>query len=109
MRTARTPAFRWRRLALRVAFAFAAGGAAAPALADLFVVVPATSPVHAMSQKEVVDLYMGRSRAFPGGDIALPFDLPRDNPGHAAFYLALTGMGQAQINSYWSRLMFSGQ
>lgn len=83
--------------------------AATPAQADIYVVVPAASPVKAMTQKEVTDLYMGRSRAFPGGEFALPFDLPRDNPGRAAFYQALTGMGAAQVNSYWSRLMFAGQ
>lgn len=79
------------------------------AQADVYVVVPATSTVKSMTQKEVVDLYMGRTRAFPGGEFALPFDLPREHAGRAAFYLALTGMGPAQVNSYWSRLMFSGQ
>ena len=83
--------------------------AALPARADVYVVVPASSSVQKISQKELVDLYMGRSRAFPDGTFALPFDLPRDNPGRAAFYQALTGMDLAQINSYWSRLMFSGQ
>ena len=83
--------------------------AALPARAGVWVVVPVSSSVKAMSQKELVDLYMGRSRAFPGGDFALPFDLPRDHPGRAAFYQALTGMAPAQVNSYWSRLMFSGQ
>ena len=37
------------------------------------------------------------------------FELPRDNVARAAFYLQLTGMAPAQINSYWSRLMFTGQ
>ncbi len=83
--------------------------AALPARADVFVVVPIASTVKAMTQKELLDLYMGRSRAFPDGTFALPFDLPRDDPGRAAFYRALTGMELAQINSYWSRLMFSGQ
>jgi hypothetical protein len=87
----------------------AALAACLPARADIFVVVPASSPVKAMTQKEIVDIFMGRARAFPGGEFALPFDLPRDHPGRAAFYQALTGMGAAQINSYWSRLMFSGQ
>ena len=82
---------------------------ALPARADVFVIVPTSSTVKAMSQKELVDLYMGRTRAFPDGTFALPFDLPRDHPGRAAFYQALTGMDLAQINSYWSRLMFSGQ
>jgi hypothetical protein len=98
------------RAALRAGLAFLALLAdAGAARADVFVVVPAASDVSSMTQKEIVDLYMGRTRAFPGGEIALPFDLPRDSPGRAAFYLTLTGMGQAQINSYWSRLMFSGQ
>ena len=98
-----------RRLASTLLLASALGIAAPAARADVFVVVPAASNVKAMTQKEVVDLYMGRTRAFPAGDFALPFDLPRDHPGRAAFYQALTGMGPAQINSYWSRLMFSGQ
>ncbi len=82
---------------------------ALPAWADVFVIVPTSSTVKTMSQKELVDLYMGRTRAFPDGTFALPFDLPRDHPGRAAFYQALTGMDLARINSYWSRLMFSGQ
>lgn len=82
---------------------------AMPAQADVYVVVPVASPVKSMTQKQVVDLYMGRTRELPGGDLALPFDLPRDHPARAAFYLALTGLGPAQVNSYWSRLMFSGQ
>ena len=54
-------------------------------------------------------MFMGRSRSFGNGEFALVFDLPRDNPRRAAFYLALTGMSPAQVNSYWARLMFSGQ
>jgi len=100
----------WGRRGLAAALAaLSLGAAALPARADVWVVVPVSSNVKAMSQKELVDLYMGRSRAFPDGTFALPFDLPRDDPGRAAFYKALTGMDLAQINSYWSRLMFSGQ
>lgn len=92
------------RLLLPLALLFAL-----PAQADFYVVVNAANPQRALTQKEAVDLFMGRSRAFAGGDIALIFDLPRDNARRAAFYQALTGMGVAQVNSYWSRLMFSGQ
>jgi hypothetical protein len=84
--------------------------AAAPAAwADIYVVVQTANPVKALTQKEALDLYMGRSRAFANGDFALTFDLPRDSPVRASFYQALTGMSQAQVNSYWSRLMFTGQ
>ncbi|MFG6461322.1 hypothetical protein ACG04Q_07020 [Roseateles sp. DXS20W] len=82
---------------------------ALPARADFYVVVNASNPQRALTQKEAVDLFMGRSRAFANGELALIFDLPRDHPRRAAFYQALTGMSAAQVNSYWSRLMFSGQ
>lgn len=81
----------------------------APARADFYLVVNAANPVRTLTHKEAVDLYMGRSRSFASGDFALVFDLPRDSPQRARFHLALTGMTPAQLNSYWSRLMFSGQ
>jgi hypothetical protein len=77
--------------------------------ADFYLVVPASNPQRSMTQKEALDLFMGRSRAFANGDFALVFDLPRDSQTRAAFYQLLTGMNQAQVNSYWARLMFSGQ
>ena len=89
--------------------ALALFAAAQPVRADFYVVVHASNPQRALTQKEAVDLFMGRSRAFANGDFALTFDLPRDHPRRAAFYQALTGMSVAQVNSYWSRLMFSGQ
>lgn len=82
---------------------------AGAARADFYVVVNAANPERNLSAKEAIALYMGRSRAFTNGEVALILDLPRDDPRRAAFYQALTGMTVAQVNSYWSRLMFSGQ
>lgn len=96
---------RWMHLLAAALLALAS----LPAQADFHLVVNATNPVHALTQRQAVELYMGRSRSFPGGDFALVFDLPRDHPRRAAFYRALTGMSAAQVNSYWSRLMFAGQ
>ena len=79
------------------------------ARADFYLVAQGMNPQRALTQKEAVDLFMGRNRAFSNGDIAHVFDMPRDHPQRAAFYQALTGMGPAQVNSYWARLMFSGQ
>lgn len=79
------------------------------ARADFHLVVATANPQRAMTQREALDLYMGRSRAFANGEFALVIDLPRDHPRRAVFYQSLTGMSIAQVNSYWSRLMFSGQ
>ncbi|MCE4556045.1 hypothetical protein [Pelomonas cellulosilytica] len=94
---------------LRTLLAAALLALASPAWADFFVVVHASNPQRSLTQKQAVDLFMGRSRAFANGEFALIFDLPRDNPRRTAFYEALTGLSVAQVNSYWSRLMFSGQ
>ena len=55
---------------------------------------------------QVQDIYMGRTRAFPDGKLAYPFDQTDLRP---EFYLKLTQRPVAQINAYWARLMFSGQ
>tara|TARA_R110002060_G_scaffold72583_1_gene81290 strand:+ start:1435 stop:1878 length:444 start_codon:yes stop_codon:yes gene_type:complete len=79
------------------------------ARADFYIVVHSSNQQQSLSQKEAVNLFMGRSRAFANGEFALVFDLPRSEPVSGAFYRALTGLSMAQVNSYWSRLMFSGQ
>lgn len=84
-------------------------GWAVAAHADIYVVVNAANPVRALTQKEVVDLYMGRTRTFQHGELAVPFDLARDSALRERFYEGLTGLPLAQVNSYWSRLMFTGQ
>lgn len=96
------PRHRWLLLGAAWLWALAAR-------ADVYVVVHAANPVRSLSHKELVDLYMGRSRVFPHGDLALPFDLARDSALRERFYRGLTGMSLAQVNSYWSRLMFTGQ
>ena len=55
---------------------------------------------------QVQDIFMGRTRAFPGGRFALPFDQMNLRE---EFYQKLTDRPIAQINSYWACLMFSGQ
>ncbi len=77
--------------------------------AELYLVVNAANPLRSLSQREAVALFTGRTRSYPNGDPARPFDQPRDSPAREAFYMALTGMDLARINSYWARLLFSGQ
>lgn len=81
----------------------------AHAWADIFVIVNGASPVKSLSNKETVDLFMGRTRMYANGDHVFACDLPRESGVRADFYRVMTGMTQAQINSYWARLMFSGQ
>jgi len=79
------------------------------ARADLYVVVHPDNPVRALTAKEVTEIFLGRTRAFSSGEFAVPLDLPAESPARVRFYETLTGVPMAQVNSYWSRLMFSGQ
>lgn len=98
-----------RTLFTHLVIAAAALAATPPALADFYIVAHVSNPQTALTQKEAVDLFMGRNRAFATGEFATMLDLPPDHPRRAAFYRTLTGLNAAQVNSYWARLMFSGQ
>lgn len=79
------------------------------ALADVVVIVNAANPVRGMSAEEVAALYLARTRTFPSGEFALVFDQPRDSTLRRRFFKLVANMEIGQVNTYWSRLMFSGQ
>lgn len=81
----------------------------ASAHADFYVVASAEAPMQAISPKELQALYMGRRQALVDGKRVQATDLPRDHPLRERFYVQLTGMSLAQVNSHWARLHFSGQ
>lgn len=84
-------------------------GAAAQDAGDPVLVVGAASPLQSLNIGQAVALFTRRQRTLPSGEPAEPLDLPADHPLRAAFYRRLTGLGPAQMNSYWARLRFSGQ
>lgn len=94
---------------LRNLLALTAAVFAPLAHADFYLVVQSANAQSLLTQKEAVDLFMGRNRAFRNGDLAQVYDLPRDSATRADFYQRLTGLSPGQVNSYWARLMFSGQ
>ena len=80
-----------------------------PAFADIVVIVNAANPVQKMTSDEVAALYLARSRTFSTGEFVLVFDQPRDSALRQQFFKLVANMAIGQVNTYWSRLMFSGQ
>lgn len=74
--------------------------------ADLAVVAHPDSQVITLDRAQLINIYMGRYRQFPTGEAALPVDL---STLKERFYRALVSKDLAEINSYWARLVFSGQ
>ncbi len=80
-----------------------------PLQADILVIVNAQNPVATLEKKQVVDLFMGRVSAFPGGAPAQTLDLKTGTPLRADFYKRLTGKSEAQVDAYWATLVFAGR
>lgn len=79
------------------------------ALADTVVVVSTQSPVTTLTRGELVDIYLGRTNRFPGGQSAMPVDQRENSPAYVAFYRDYLGQTPAQIKMHWSRLIFTGR
>lgn len=88
-------------------------GLLAPAhAAEIAVIVHPNNPVSAMSEREVSDLYLGRSRSFKADEQKLPaavYEQPQDSSLRESFFRTLNGMNLKQLNAYWARLRFSGE
>lgn len=76
--------------------------------AELVVIVSANSPVMALTENQVADLYLGRTSQLPGGAQALPIDLADDAANRTNFYRIVCGKSPAQLRVYWSKLIFTG-
>ena len=85
------------------------GVTATPAAADYVIIVNPKSAVDTLTREEVVNIFMGRSRKLPSGLRALPVDLALPVVAKDQFYASLVGKSAQEINSYWARLMFTGQ
>lgn len=74
--------------------------------ADIAVIGNINNELKSMTQKQVKEVFMGRSRSLPNGSFALPLD---HHELRSDFYQSLTNRPIEQINAYWARIMFSGQ
>ncbi len=61
-----------------------------------------------LTREQAEKLYLGRSTTLSDGTPASLVDLP-NGPVRDEFYLKLTGKNPAQIQAYWSRLVFTGR
>lgn len=73
------------------------------------VLVSTESGVKNLTQKQVMSLFLGRSRFLPGGDKVTVLDHPIGSQMRSGFYLALTGKNISDIDAYWARLKYSGR
>jgi ABC-type phosphate transport system substrate-binding protein len=99
-----------KHLILTLAFVLLSSGGtrAADVPASIVVIVNPSSGVEKLSRDEVIDIFLGRYRKLPSGRVAMPIDVTEQGTERARFYQLLVKKSQAEMSSYWARLVFSG-
>lgn len=82
---------------------------AAPAAAEVVVIVNPKNPAASLSAEQVAQIYLGRAGSFPGGGAATPLDIKEGAALRDEFYAKVTDKNPGQVKSYWSKQMFSGK
>jgi len=86
-----------------------AGAMLLPALASAEVVVVVHPSVSvAGSKDDVANLFLGKASAL-GGVSLTPIDQEEGSDAREEFYQKAAGKSQAQLNAYWSRIVFTGK
>lgn len=62
-----------------------------------------------LSSAEVKNLFLGKRQALPDGTKIEVVELGTESPIREEFHSKFTKKTQAQLNSYWTRLVFTGK
>ncbi len=73
------------------------------------VVVGNISGVDSLTQSDVQKLFLGKSTKLSNGSNARIIELTDGAAGRIAFHKIATGRSEAQVQSTWSRLVFTGK
>ena len=78
------------------------------AQAGSVVVVGSSSPIGASNEGDVVKAFLGKKKDL-GGVSVVPVDQGEGNAARNDFYANVVKKSEAQLKSYWSRLIFTGK
>lgn len=82
----------------------------APAFAgEPVVIVHLESGVQKLTRDEVINIFTGRQKRLPTGQVAVTVEQAEPTGTRARFYQLLVGKDLPDINAYWARLLYSGQ
>ena len=58
---------------------------------------------------DVQRIFLGKSKSFPGGGEAMPFNLKDGNASRGVFDQGILNKNASQVKAYWSQLVFTGK
>lgn len=78
------------------------------AMAEIAVIVnPANGDT--IGKDEIQKIYLAKTKTFPGGKTAIPVDQAEGSAVRVEFVSKVIEKDEAQLKSYWSRLIFTGK
>ncbi len=96
------------KLSNKILTALALTASVSLAHAGAVAVVGASSSLVASSGADVVKVFLGKKKDL-GGVTAIPVDQEEGTPARGAVYSNVVKKSEAQLKSYWSRLIFTGK
>jgi ABC-type phosphate transport system substrate-binding protein len=82
---------------------------AEPASAEVVAVVSAKSPVTALSENQIVDIFLGKLNRLANGQPVVAIDQTEGSSVRDEFYQKFAGKSPAQIKAHWSKIIFTGR
>lgn len=79
-----------------------------PATEDIVVVASADAPFENLSEYEISNIFLSKSKYTGDGLRVMPIELASDGQKEW-FYEKISGKNLAQLNSYWTTLIFTGK
>lgn len=95
-----------RKLAAALLGAALCQGAGA---AELVVIVSSKSPIGALRQEQVADIFLGQIANFPGGAEVVALDQNIGSPERDEFYSKVTSKTRPLVKAYWTKMIFTGR
>ncbi|MCE1227991.1 MAG: phosphate ABC transporter substrate-binding protein, partial [Firmicutes bacterium] len=75
--------------------------------AQVVVIISAKNPISKLTQDQVSQIFLGQTKTFFTGAMAVPVDLSEGSGPRNEFYQKVTGKSAAQVKAHWSKLTFS--
>ena len=76
--------------------------------AEMAIVVTRDSAIENLDFNQVANIFLARTKRFPGGEWATPIELINAEY-RELFYRQISGKSARQLNAYWATLVFTGK
>lgn len=79
------------------------------ALAEVAVIIHPSSGVAALTEEDVSRIFLGKSKTFPDGSVAVSVNQDEGSAVRDKFNEAVCKKNSSQYKAYWSQLVFTGK